>query len=96
MSRKIAPLVVIYAFVAIGLSTAQQASAEPNCGDGPMTPEMAQCLRDESTPADQQEAVWAFEHGDDVCDYFRQGGVNINALTQAKTYLTGTIGFSPA
>ena len=61
-----------------------------------MTPEMAQCLRDESTPADQQEAVWAFKHGDDVCDYFRQGGVNINALTQAKTYLTGTIGFSPA
>ena len=29
MSRKIAPLVVIYAFVAIGLSTAQQAPPNP-------------------------------------------------------------------
>lgn len=86
----------VFASAAVSVCTAGQAFAEPNCGDGPMTREMAQCLINGSTPASQQKAVWAYKHGGDVCEFFRQGGVNINALTQAKTYLTGTIGFSPA
>jgi hypothetical protein len=96
MSRTIATLALVCASIALGLSTAQQASAEPDCGDGPWTPEMGQCLINGSSPASQQKAVWAYKHGNDVCDFFQLGGVNINALTQAKTYLTGTIGFSPA
>lgn len=90
------PWVVVCALLAVGMGTAQEAVAEPDCDFGPMTPELAQCLIDGATPRDQQAAVWAYKHGDQVCSIFRDSGVNINALTQAKLYLTDTIGFSPA
>lgn len=80
----------------IGLGMPQTAVAEPDpCGSGPMTTETAQCLIGSATEQDQQAAVWAYKHGDQVCDVFHANGVNINALTQAKVYLRDTVGFSP-
>lgn len=88
---------VLSVLLAMGLGMAQAAVAEPDlCGSGPMTTEMAQCLIGSATEQDQQAAVWAYKHGDQVCDIFQTNGVNIDALTQAKVYLRDTIGFSPA
>jgi len=96
MNRLTSGATVMSALLIAGLSMAQEAVASPECGDGPMTTEMAQCLIANTTEQDKQAAVWAYKHGSQVCDIFRNNGVNINALTQAKVYLRDTVGFSPA